>query len=191
MKTFALIDQKRINKVEDDWLTPPGLIQLLGPFDLDPCASPGQPWPTAKKMIVLPENGLTAKWEGFAFCNPPYGRALKPWTKRMAEHNNGILLVPAATEMSWFKPIWLGAKGIFFIYDRVMFYHPAKSGPEKAGTLCPNKWRPHVLAGFGDRAEEKLARLKIPGSYVEGWSNSDGSQSFYNGDDKKLKEKKS
>jgi len=32
----------------DTWLTPPHVLAALGPFDLDPCASPSpQPWPTA------------------------------------------------------------------------------------------------------------------------------------------------
>jgi hypothetical protein len=34
----------------DDWITPPGIIEALGPFDLDPCASVGQPWPCATNL---------------------------------------------------------------------------------------------------------------------------------------------
>ena len=27
----------------DVWLTPPEIIDAVGPFDLDPCAAPGEP----------------------------------------------------------------------------------------------------------------------------------------------------
>ncbi len=47
------------------WLTPPHILQALGPFDLDPCAAPSpRPWPTAKYHIELPEDGLSASWYG-------------------------------------------------------------------------------------------------------------------------------
>lgn len=31
------------------WLTPPHVVDALGPFDLDPCASTDRPWDTAAK----------------------------------------------------------------------------------------------------------------------------------------------
>ena len=34
---------------KEEWLTPPDLVQLLGPFDLDPCAPVRRPWDTAAK----------------------------------------------------------------------------------------------------------------------------------------------
>ena len=56
------------------WLTPPAIIEPLGPFDLDPCAAPSpRPWPTAARHIELPEDGLTAEWHGRVWCNPPFG----------------------------------------------------------------------------------------------------------------------
>ena len=53
------------NGAEELWLTPPQLLSVLGPFDLDPCACPDpRPWPTAKRHIALPEDGLAAQWGG-------------------------------------------------------------------------------------------------------------------------------
>ena len=47
------------------WLTPPKLLAFLGEFDLDPCAAPSpRPWPTAKRHIELPDDGLAAEWGG-------------------------------------------------------------------------------------------------------------------------------
>lgn len=178
---YSLVDSTKKKKVTVDWLTPPKLIELLGPFDLDPCASVGQPWKTAKRMIVLPEDGLEAEWNGFVFCNPPYGSALRRWTLKMASHNNGIYLVPGAIEVKWFRPIWQKASGIFFFHDRVMFYYPASKGPFLSGTLCPNKWRASVLVAFGQKAKEKLSKIKVAGSFISNWDNRPGIVDIYSG----------
>ena len=44
------------------WLTPPHVFAGLGDFDLDPCAAPG--WRTARRHVILPEDGLTTPWSG-------------------------------------------------------------------------------------------------------------------------------
>jgi hypothetical protein len=49
---------------KDVWLTPPEIIEALGPFDLDPCAAINQPWPTAKNHFTLHDNGLVQPWGG-------------------------------------------------------------------------------------------------------------------------------
>jgi len=91
----------------DHWLTPPELIQAAGPFDLDPCAYEKQPWSTAFTMYKLPEqNGLLLPWEGCVFCNPPYGPEVEKWARRLALHDNGLLLVFARTETLSFRPVW-------------------------------------------------------------------------------------
>ena len=33
---------------KDEWLTPPGILNRLGEFDLDPCTPIDRPWDTAK-----------------------------------------------------------------------------------------------------------------------------------------------
>jgi hypothetical protein len=59
----------------NDWLTPLGLLQRLGTFDLDPCGCSGMPWRTATTTYFLPEHdGLTKPWDGRVWCNLPYGR---------------------------------------------------------------------------------------------------------------------
>ena len=49
----------------DTWLTPPEIVNAIGPFDLDPCAAVGQPWGTADTMLTIFDNGLAAEWHGF------------------------------------------------------------------------------------------------------------------------------
>lgn len=94
----------------DVWLTPPEIIQALGPFDLDPCAAPEpRPWPTATRHISLPEDGLSVDWTGRVWCNPPFGRVAAAWLRKLSEHGNGIALIPARTETAMFyETVWGG-----------------------------------------------------------------------------------
>ena len=47
-----------------DWLTPPELLQALGAFDMDPCASQYQPWRTAAQQFTIEDDGLAREWRG-------------------------------------------------------------------------------------------------------------------------------
>ncbi len=108
----------------DEWLTPPEIIKALGVFDLDPC-SPGdrRPWDTAKHHIGLPQDGLTAKWSGRIWMNPPYGTETFKWLNRLAAHGSGIALIFARTETKGFhREIWEKAHSVFFFEGRLSFY---------------------------------------------------------------------
>lgn len=84
----------------DVWLTPKHIIDALGKFDLDPCAAPlPRPWETASASFVEADDGLSQEWFGRVWMNPPYGRGIGAWMKKMAEHakagGGGISLVDA------------------------------------------------------------------------------------------------
>ena len=53
-----------IDSGEKTWLTPPHIIEALGPFDLDPCCPPNMPWQTAAQMVCRPDDGLAVDWTG-------------------------------------------------------------------------------------------------------------------------------
>lgn len=74
------------------WLTPPSIIDALGPFDLDPCCPPAMPWKTAALMLTKAEDGLFTPWPDSArvWLNPPYGTGeIEPWLEKMALHPGG------------------------------------------------------------------------------------------------------
>jgi hypothetical protein len=83
--------------LNDEWLTPPEILQALGPFDLDPCAPIKRPWPMAAEHYTVEDNGLAQPWVGRVWCNPPYGLETARWLNRMAQHGNGIALIFART----------------------------------------------------------------------------------------------
>lgn len=87
---------------KDEWLTPPHVLEQLGVFDLDPCSPVNRPWDTAKYHMTINDDGMSKKWEGRVFCNPPYGTQTKHWLDKCAEHGNCIALVFARTETKMF-----------------------------------------------------------------------------------------
>lgn len=79
-----------IDTGEKTWLTPPEIINALGPFDLDPCCPPTMPWRTATRMVHWPDDGLKIDWTGKrVWLNPPYGREAVPFLRKMAENKTG------------------------------------------------------------------------------------------------------
>ena len=79
-----------VDSGEKTWLTPPHIIDALGPFDLDPCCPPQMPWRTATRMVSLPDDGLAVDWTGKrVWCNPPYRREAMPFLRKMAKSKTG------------------------------------------------------------------------------------------------------
>ena len=147
-----------------EWLTPPHIITQLGPFDLDPCAAPEpRPWPTARRHITLPSDGLAAAWGADrVWCNPPFGSDTAAWLERMAEHKNGIALCFARTETRMFeRHVWPHASALMFVYGRPHFFHA--DGTRAKG----NSGGPIVLIAFNDANATRLERSGISGAFVD------------------------
>lgn len=106
----------------DEWLTPPEIVQALGPFDLDPCSPINRPWDTAKEHYTKEDDGLTKAWRGRVWLNPPYGKHTYTWLNKLAEHGYGIALVFARTETKGFhEAVWKKADSVFFFKGRLKF----------------------------------------------------------------------
>lgn len=155
------------NMGKREWLTPPEILQALGPFDLDPCAPIDRPWPMAKKHYSILDNGLMQPWFGRVWLNPPYGRQTNDWLRKMAHHDNGIALIFARTETNdWSEYVWLQANAIMFLTGRLHFYHADGTRAEA------NAGAPSALIAYGDNNVEALQNSGLSGSIVMGWDNS-------------------
>lgn len=162
MRTKGIGGHTKPNAGEtDDWLTPPGVLAAVGPFDLDPCAS-GQdyawrPWETAARSFT--HGGLESAWEGFCWVNPPYGAQTWPWLARLADHEGGgIALTFARTETDgFFTQAWDKAAGLYFLRGRLHFHYP--NGDRAAG----NAGGPSVLLGYTEEAVRRLALAREKG----------------------------
>lgn len=153
MASIAPPCHTRGDQTTDSWITPKWLIERLGAFDLDPCASDPQPWPCAAKSFAIENNGLLQPWNGLVYCNPPYGKQTGLWLDRMASHNNGVALVFARTETRmFFKSVWPVASCLLFLRGRLTFNRPDGSLPK----LGHNSGGPSVLIAYGPEAERRL-----------------------------------
>lgn len=104
------------------WLTPINIIRSLGEFDLDPCTPEYMPWLTANHRYTEKENGLTSKWFGRVWLNPPYGKGMVHWLEKMAKHGNGIALTFNRSETEIFhKWVFPYADAILIKKGRVQF----------------------------------------------------------------------
>lgn len=105
----------------DEWATPWNIVEALGKFDLDPCA-------TAKSAKALryyskEQDGLKQPWSGRVWCNPPYSQpALYQFCEKLAEHGNGILLIFARTgNKVWQEIVFPKADAVLFLRKRIQF----------------------------------------------------------------------
>ncbi len=148
--------------ITDTWLTPPEIVGALGVFDLDPCAAPDpKPWDTAITHYTLPTDGLVEPWFGRVWLNPPYSREAVRWLRRLADHGDGIALVFARTETSWFvETVWERASSVLFLHGRIHFHH---ADGTKASA---NAGAPSCLVAYGDENTKALATSDIRGTLV-------------------------
>lgn len=156
------------NPQTDEWLTPPGIVRALGPFDLDPCAPLDRPWDTAAAHLTAADDGLDHEWSGRVWLNPPYSE-VESWMRRLAAHGQGTALVFARTETAWwFESIWPAAAALLFLRGRLTFHRPD-------GTPAPNGHNsggPSVLIAYGDADADALERAasnptgSLSGAYV-------------------------
>ncbi len=153
--------QSRRSYTSDEWITPPEIIKALGPFDLDPCGSIDQPWPCARRMLTVDQDGRMRPWDGVVWLNPPYGKQTGLWLSRLADHGIGIALTFARTETAFFwRYVWQRASGILFVRGRIEFYRPdgTRAGHNSGGPSC--------LIAYGELCAQRLAGCAIPGKYL-------------------------
>jgi hypothetical protein len=154
---------------EMTWLTPPFILEALGPFDLDPCAAPEpRPWPTAAIHWGRNDNALLRSWEGRVWLNPPYGpkSSIAPWLRRLADHGCGTALIFARTETAiFFDAVWARASALLFFRGRLSFYRRDGTLPH-ADQGGGNAGAPSVLVAYGKVDAEKLEAAGLSGKFI-------------------------
>lgn len=93
----------RTETTRDGWQTPDHIVEAFGKFDLDPCANAIKPTRLAAVGFTEAIDGLKQLWTGRVWMNPPYGKALRVWLKKLSDHGNGIALCPPRMGSLWFQ----------------------------------------------------------------------------------------
>jgi hypothetical protein len=150
------------NSYKDEWLTPPWILQKLGHFDLDPCAPVNRPWATAAEHYTVEHDGLSRRWWGRVWLNPPYGKHTGAWLARLAQHGNGVALVFARTETEMFhRHVWESGSACLFLEGRLTFYHVDGTRARHNGGA------PSVLVAYGTTNAEAMRDSGIQGAFVQ------------------------
>lgn len=144
----------------DEWYTPRSIFEPLGQFDLDPCAPVEPLWKIAANSYTKLDDGLSKKWQGRVWLNPPYSRPLVDrFVEKLAEHGNGIALLFNRCDNRLFHDIiFPKADAILFIRGRVKFCMPD-------GTQCGTPGCGSVLIAFGAENADILQSCGIPGRF--------------------------
>lgn len=142
--------------VSVEWYTPPWVFEKLGiEFDMDVCTvKGGMPHIPAKNVLSKEDNGLTTKWEGSVWCNPPYGKETSAWLDKFAKHGNGISLVFARTDTKWFHDIISKVDAVLFVKGRIQFID-GNGATNKSGSTCGS-----MLLAFGKDNVESLKNIE-------------------------------
>ncbi len=169
MKKQGIGSHQSHNSITTEWLTPPEIIQALGPFDYDPCPASVQA-PGYQGMDCPPPypatDSLITEWpkDKRIWLNPPYSSKIEPWLKKLADHGNGTALIFARTETAAFcRQVWDRAFALLFIAGRLHFYH--NDGTKAKG----NSGAPSVLITYSEHDAQMLRQSGIDGYYVQNW----------------------
>jgi len=118
----------------DLWSTPQALYNRLNEefdFELDVCALSDN----AKcfKYFTPEDDGLSQKWGGHCWMNPPYGREIVKWVKKAYEESvknraTVVCLLPARTDTRWWHDYCMNGE-IRLIKGRLKFSNSKNSAP--------------------------------------------------------------
>lgn len=119
---------------KEEWYTPEWIMKDLGEFDLDVCAPEGGiSWIPAKKYYTKVDDGLTQKWVGRVWCNPPFRQAGK-WMTKFIEHRNGVALCPIS-KTKWFDRIVADPNFVIEILPSTLQFYTS-NGMRSVRTSC-------------------------------------------------------
>lgn len=150
----------------DEWYTPRWIIDILGLFDLDPCAPKERPYEIAPRFFTKEDDGLAQDWgTDRVWLNPPYSREpLRAFVEKLAEHNHGTaLLINRTDNLLFLEVVFQRATSMLFLRHRVKFIQPdGKTGNPFFGS---------VLIAFGEEDDNRLREAaesnKLEGKYVK------------------------
>ncbi|KMK77864.1 adenine methyltransferase [Alkalihalobacillus pseudalcaliphilus] len=117
----------------DKWETPQAFFNELDRefrFDVDVCATEADK--KCEQYFSPQDDGLSQKWEGTCWMNPPYGRKIGYWIEKAYESSlqgaTVVCLLPSRTDTKWFHEYCLKGE-IRFIKGRLKFGDSKNSAP--------------------------------------------------------------
>ena len=137
-----------------EWYTPEEVVgrvvEVLDGIDLDPCSNTGSPNIPARRYFTEVDDGLAHNWSGKVYMNPPFGKGIEQWVKKLVVQYEGgdvteaIAMLPDHTSSAWFQPLWNFL--VLFASPRVKFI-------DGSGKRNPANTHGSAIVYLGDRPE--------------------------------------
>jgi len=143
----------------DEYYTPGYLFKALEcDFDMDVASPVDRTYCSVPARQFITENSLQAQWNGFVWCNPPFGgkNAIEPWLEKMAEHANGIALTPDRTSADWWMHAALKCSSMLVGLKKIKFIRPD-------GSIAGSPGNGTTLFGYGAQGDTALQKAEDNG----------------------------
>jgi phage N-6-adenine-methyltransferase len=132
-----------------EWPTPQPFFDALNAefqFTLDACATPEN----AKciRYFTADDDGLTQRWTGVVWMNPPYGTSMRQWVRKAyeeAQHGAIVVaLVPCRTDTRWWHDYVMRAAEVRLVRGRLTFTGGSQPAPfpNAVAVFRPGDWSP-------------------------------------------------
>jgi len=151
--------------LKDVWQTPDEIIEMLQPIDVDPCA--GKDTTIGRDAnYTKADDGLTKKWHGRVFVNPPFSDK-KSWLQKAISEKDRteaiFVLTPDGTDTKswWHEYIAAEADYIWFSRGRISYINP------DTGEKAKNPTFGTAISIFGEPGEETLERMSERGQLLQ------------------------
>jgi len=162
-KTIAHVGH---NSGDNEWYTPQEIIdsvyEVMGRIDLDPASSNvANEMVRAKRFYDIERNGLSKKWRGSVWMNPPYSQPeIEEFTDKLVKDfclghiSQAIVLTNNATETQWCQTLAKECSAICLISSRVKFWAIDKIASPLQG---------QILTYFGKNTQKFLRTFEKHG----------------------------
>lgn len=148
------MDKVLFSSDSTEWGTPWDLFNKLNRkfnFTIDVCANEFNH--KCDKYYNIKQNGLSKKWFGNVWCNPPYGREIKHWVKKAYDSSrNGkclvVMLIPARTDTEWFHRYIYKKEGV-----KILFLRGRLKFTNNSGNILNSAPFPSMLVLFNRKEE--------------------------------------
>ncbi len=129
-----MLNKSLFSSATDEWPTPQWLFDALDRefgFEIDVCATADNA--KCKKYYSPDVDGLTQRWTGVCWMNPPYGREIIKWIEKAylsSVENDAtvVCLIPARTDTRWFHRYAMKGE-VRLLRGRIRFEGATNSAP--------------------------------------------------------------
>ncbi len=151
--------------LKDVWQTPTEILDMIHPINVDPCAG-------EDTNIGIDANydksddGLSKKWHGRVFVNPPFSQKGVWLEKVIKERSNTdciFVLTPDSTDTKswWHNYIAEEADYVWFSRGRIAYINP------ETGEKANNPTFGTAISVFGEPEERTVERLASEGHLLQ------------------------